>query len=232
MSIKIIAFDADDTLWENEHYFKHVEESFCELFRQSYPLEHVRESLNNISIANVSLYGFGIKSFTLSMIETCLFLSAVSCDKLLLQKVIDLGKKMLNEPVEIMDGVEDILKQLQSRYKLVLATKGDLMDQERKLKKSGLLPYFHHVEIMAEKHEANYAKLISQFNITPAEFLMVGNSLKSDILPVLNIGGHAIHIPYYITNVHEIADGIIDHPQFTQAEKIGSILDLVHKRAR
>lgn len=230
MKIKVIAFDADDTLWENEHYFKGVEDRFCELFEEFHPQEHVRESLNKVSLANVPLYGFGIKSFTLSIMETCLHLSETSCDKVLMGKVIELGKKMLTEPVDVMDGVEDTLKYLQNRYKLILATKGDLMDQERKLKKSGLLPYFHHVEIMAEKHEANYSKLITQFDIRPEEFLMVGNSLKSDILPVLNIGGNVIHIPYHTTNIHEQADADIDNPRYSTVDNIRCILQLMQER--
>lgn len=126
-----------------------------------------------------------------------------------------------------MDGVEDVLKTLIPKYKLVLATKGDLLDQERKLKKSGLINYFHHIEIMSEKKEPDFEKLIKHLDIKPAELMMIGNSIKSDILPILNIGGHGIHIPYHVTWAHEKVEATVDHANFKQVEKISDILQFL-----
>jgi putative hydrolase of the HAD superfamily len=142
-------------------------------------------------------------------------------------EIIDLGKQMLNQPIELLDGVEEVLKDLKGKYRLVVATKGDLLDQERKLRKSNLNSYFHHVEIMSEKDDANYLKLIKHLDIRPSELLMVGNSLKSDVLPVLNVGGYAIHVPYHITWAHEEIEHSIDSGMFKSVEGIRDILGFV-----
>ena len=134
---------------------------------------------------------------------------------------------MLDRPVEIIDGVEHVLADLQGKYRLVVATKGDLLDQERKLIKSGLLSYFHHTEIMSDKQPDDYAKLIRHLDISPDEFMMIGNSLKSDVIPVLELGGFAIHIPYHITWVHEAIEKEISHPNFNHALHISEILTLI-----
>lgn len=131
---------------------------------------------------------------------------------------------MLAKPIEILDGVENVLQSLKGKYRLVVATKGDLLDQERKLKKSKLEHYFHHIEIMSEKQDSDYLKLIRHLDIKTEEFLMLGNSLKSDIMPVLSIGGHGIHIPYHTTWAHEHIEHSIDHPNFRQVSTIKEIL--------
>ena len=128
------------------------------------------------------------------------------------------------KPVDVMEGVEDVLIALRATHRLVVATKGDLIDQERKLKKSGLMHYFHHIEIMSDKREADFQKLIKHLDVQPDEFLMIGNSLKSDILPVLNLGGHGVHIPYHVTWEHEVVDATIEHPNFRKATHISEIL--------
>jgi len=135
-----------------------------------------------------------------------------------------LGKNLLNEPINLLDGVEEVLDTLKGRYRLVVATKGDLLDQERKLKKSGLSHHFHHIEIMSEKDDANYRKLIKHLDILPENLLMVGNSLKSDILPVLNVGGYAVHVPYHTTWIHEQIDHTIENDNFRSVESIREIL--------
>jgi putative hydrolase of the HAD superfamily len=140
---------------------------------------------------------------------------------------MDLGKQMLNQPIELLDGVEDVLEALKDKYRLVVATKGDLLDQERKLRKSGLASYFHHIEIMSEKDDANYLKLLKHLDIQPSELLMVGNSLKSDILPVLSVGGYGIHVPYHITWAHEQIEESIDNERFKSVEHIKEILELL-----
>jgi putative hydrolase of the HAD superfamily len=224
MAIKVIAFDADDTLWVNEPYFRETEDQFCSLLEDYLPHHNIMQELFKTEMNNLSLYGYGIKGFMLSMIETALRVTNNNLDQSILQKIIALGKEMLEKPIELLDGVEEVLQQLQGKYKLVVATKGDLLDQERKLKKSGIEHYFHHIEIMSDKQEADFAKLIKHLDIRPDEFLMLGNSLKSDVLPVLAIGGHGVHIPYHITWEHEKTDVQIDNPSFKQIENIREIL--------
>lgn len=225
--IKIIAFDADDTLWHNESYFQEGENKFCALLEDYLPQHTVHRELLKTEIDNITLYGYGIKAFMLSMIETAIRITDGKISNEAIEKIIAIGREQLERPVEIMDGVEDVLKSLKPKYKLVMATKGDLLDQERKLKKSGLINYFHHIEIMSEKKEPDFEKLIKHLDIKPAELMMIGNSLKSDILPILNIGGHGIHIPYHITWGHEKVDATIDHANFKQVEKINDILQFL-----
>lgn len=214
--IKAIAFDADDTLWVNEPFFRQAEEEFCELMKDYMPADECNRLLFEIEMQNLPLYGYGIKPFTLSLIEAAIRFSDGNVPIDRLQILIERGKKMLEEPIELLDGIEETLKALTPRYKLVMATKGDLLDQERKLIKSGLEPYFHHIEIVSDKTENQYRKLVRHLDIRPEEFLMVGNSVKSDILPVLNIDAYAFHIPFHTTWVHELVDGSIDHPKFRE----------------
>src|SRR5688500_471507 len=196
MSIKVIAFDADDTLWVNEPYFQEIEKRFCELFEDYLPQHTAARELLRIEIDYLPLYEYGIKGFILSMIETAMRISDKTIPLEVIEKIIQEGKGLLNKPIELLEGVDEVLAAMKTRYRLVMATKGDLLDQERKLKKSGLEHYFHHIEIMSDKREEDFKKLIKHLDIKAEEFLMIGNSLKSDVLPVLNIGGHAIHVPY------------------------------------
>jgi putative hydrolase of the HAD superfamily len=227
MDLKVIAFDADDTLWVNEPYFRETENRFFEMFQDYLPQHTVARELLKTEIDNLTLYGYGIKGFILSMIETALRISDKTIPLQVIEKIIDEGKSLLQKPVEIIDGVEDVLNALKGNYRLVMATKGDLLDQERKLKKSKLEHYFHHIEIMSDKREDDYRKLIKHLDIRPEEFLMIGNSLKSDALPVLNIGGHAIHVPYHITWAHETIETAIEHDNFRQAATIRDVLQLL-----
>lgn len=227
MNIKVIAFDADDTLWHNEHYFQEAERKFCELLENYLPQHTVQRELLQTEIKNISLYGYGIKAFMLSMVETAIQVTDGTIKIEVIEKMIALGKDLLDKPVELMPGVEDVLKSLKPKYKLVMATKGDLLDQERKLKKSNLASYFHHIEIMSEKKEPDFEKLIRHLDIKPAELMMIGNSIKSDILPILNIGGHGIHIPYHVTWAHEKVEASIDHANFKQVEKISDIIQFL-----
>jgi putative hydrolase of the HAD superfamily len=225
--LKVIAFDADDTLWHNEAYFQEVEHKFFALLENYLPQHTVARELLQTEINNISLYGYGVKAFMLSMIETAIRVSDKKIPIEALEKIIDYGREHLNKPVEIMEGVEAVLQNLKGRYRLVMATKGDLLDQERKLKKSGLEHYFHHIEIMSEKKEEDFQKLIKHLDIKPAEFAMVGNSLKSDVMPVLNLGGHGFHVPYHITWAHERVEAKIDHEKFRQLESISDLLEYV-----
>lgn len=227
MNVKVIAFDADDTLWVNEPYFRQSEEAFCTLLEEYLPRHELERELLKIEIANLGLYGYGIKGFILSMIETAMTVTNNMISANTVGEIMELGKQMLNQPIELLEGVEEVLKELKGRYRLVVATKGDLLDQERKLRKSNLTNYFHHVEIMSEKDDSNYLKLIKHLDIRPSELLMVGNSLKSDVLPVLNIGGYAIHVPYHITWAHEEIEQSIDSGMFRSVECIKDILTFV-----
>nr|WP_276900162.1 HAD family hydrolase [Pedobacter kyonggii] len=222
--ITVIAFDADDTLWVNEPYFRETEEQFAGLLEDFMPHHSILAELYKTEITNLSLYGYGIKGFVLSMIETVLRITEGKIDPIVISKAITLGQEMLNKPVELLDGVEEVLKALHGKYRLVVATKGDLLDQQRKLTKSGLDHYFHHIEIMSDKQEKDYQKLIKHLDCKPEEFLMLGNSLKSDVLPVLNIGGHAVHIPFHTTWVHEHIDHTIEHENFYQMESLSDVL--------
>lgn len=222
--VSVIGFDADDTLWVNEPLYRKTEDTFCSLLSDYLPGQEISTELFTTEMNNIELYGFGIKSFVLSMVETALRVSSGKVPHHIIEEIIKLGKAQLNEPVELLDGVEGVLKELQPRYRLILATKGDLLDQERKLKKSCLSDYFHHIEIMSDKKEENYRTLFEHLDIEPHEFAMVGNSLKSDIEPVLNLGGWAIYIPYHITWIHEKGGNEnMVHEKYHREEKIHRI---------
>jgi putative hydrolase of the HAD superfamily len=224
MPLKVLAFDADDTLWVNEPYFREAEDKFCALLEDYLPHHSVAKELFKTELQNIPLYGYGVKGFMLSMVETALRISNNTVPLAVIEKALQYGRDLLDKPIEILEGVEETLQKLKGKYRLVVATKGDLLDQERKLKKSGLEHYFHHIEIMSEKDEAGYQKLIKHLDIQPDEFLMMGNSLKSDVLPVLVIGGHAIHIPYHITWAHEAVEESVHHANFRHVEKIKDII--------
>lgn len=202
-NIKVIAFDADDTLWVNEPYFREAEHEVAKLLSSYETLNKIHQELYRIEIKNLHYYGYGVRPFILSMIELALEISNHKVAPQIISKILEMGKEMLFKPIELLDGVEEVLATLSKKYKLIVATKGDLLDQERKLEKSGLLGHFHHVEVMSEKKEADYLKIIQHLDIQPSEFLMIGNSLKSDVLPLLEIGASAIHIPYHTTWMHE-----------------------------
>lgn len=222
--LKVIAFDADDTLWHNESYFQETERRFCVLLENYLPQHTIARELLHTEIKNIELYGYGIKAFILSMIETAIRITDKSIPNEAIEKIIEYGQELLNKPVDLMDGVEDVLQKLKGEHRLVMATKGDLLDQERKLKKSGLENYFHHIEIMSEKKEDDFRKLIKHLDIAPEEFAMIGNSLKSDIVPVLNLGGFAFHIPYHVTWAHERVETQIENEKFKALTSIHEIL--------
>ncbi|WP_415327113.1 HAD family hydrolase [Chryseobacterium sp. MMS23-Vi53] len=223
-AIITIAFDADDTLWINEPYFQEAEKEFCVLLEDYLPQHSVSQELFKTEMKNLHLYGYGVKGFMLCMIETVSKVSNNTASLELINKTIEIGHDLLQKPVELLDGVTETLEKLKGKYRLVVATKGDLLDQERKLKKSGLQDYFHHIEIMSDKKESDYQKLLKHLDCKPENFLMLGNSVKSDILPVLEIGGFAAHIPYHMTWSHEQHDLNLEHPNFMELENIIGIL--------
>ena len=220
MPIRVVAFDADDTLWINETYFREAEEKFASLLEDFLPQHAIMKELYRTEIGNLSLYGYGIKGFMLSMIETALRISGEKMPISLVEKIIQIGQEMLSKPVNLLPGVEEVLKSLQGHYRIVLATKGDLVDQERKLQKSGLEGYFHHIEIMSEKRTSDYQKLIGHLDIQPNELVMIGNSLKSDVLPVLELGGYGIHVPLNTTWIPELVEHEVKHDRFFTAEHL------------
>lgn len=224
--IKVIAFDADDTLFVNEPYFVETEEKFLELMQDYLSRQSLSQELFKIEIDNLGLYGYGIKAYTLSMIEAALKISDNTISVEAVAKIIEYGKELLQRPIELLDGVEATLESLFGKYRLVVATKGDLLDQRRKLHNSGLGKYFHHIEVMSDKKDQDYLDLVKRLDIKPEEFFMIGNSLKSDVLPVLNIGGHAVHIPFHTTWAHEKIDHEVKHENFRALEKISDILPI------
>lgn len=226
-NIKVIAFDADDTLWVNEPYFRKAEADFCILLKDYLPEDTCNKFLFEIEMQNLPTYGYGIKPFALSLIEAAIKISDNKIPIETISKLIDIAKEMLNMPIELIDGIEETLQQLSKKYRLVMATKGDLLDQERKLIKSGLEKYFHHIEVMSDKQPSHYLKLIKHLDIQPEELLMVGNSLKSDILPVLEIGASAIHIPFHTTWEHEKVDDEVVHSKFKELIEASELLQIL-----
>jgi len=222
--IKVIGFDADDTLWINETYFRDAELEFAKLLSPFETANKIDQELFKMEMKNLPVYGYGVKGFVLSMVEMALELSNNTVSNQTIASILDIGKTMINKEVELLEGVEQVLQQLSKKYKLIVATKGDLLDQERKLEKSGLLDYFHHIEVLSHKKEANYSKLLNHLDIKPSEFLMIGNSLKSDILPLINIKASAIHVPFHTTWLHEQVD--VNNNQSKQYKTIKSLLDL------
>lgn len=203
--IKIIGFDADDTLWINEPFYRETEEKFCELLTDFAPPEKINRVLYSVEMDNMELYGYGTKAFMLSLIETAVRISEGKVPVRIISRIIELGKEQIALKNTMLPGVTEVLELLSKKYRLIVATKGDLLDQERKLRSSGLSGYFHHIEIMTGKKEENYMKLLHHLDINASEFLMIGNSIPSDILPVTRLGGYAIHVPFHITWEHEKA---------------------------
>lgn len=201
--ITTIGFDADDTLWVNETYFREAEAAFAELLEPYETQNTIDQELFKMEMRNLELYGYGIKGFMLSMIESALELSNGRVPQQTIGRILELGKQMISHKLELLDGVEEVLEALSAKYRLLVLTKGDLLDQERKLERSGLIDYFHHVEVLSDKKEINYTRLLEHLEIEVGEFLMVGNSLKSDVLPILNIGARAVHVPFHTTWAHE-----------------------------
>lgn len=205
-SITTIGFDADDTLWHNESIFEDAHRRYCELLARWHDADTVERTLFATEMRNLERFGYGVKSHALSSIETAIALTdgAISAEEI--RAIVDLAKGMLDHPVELLEGAAEVLPALAARHRLVLITKGDLRDQERKVRKSGLEAHFEEIEIISEKDTSIYRRLLARHGIAPEEFVMVGNSLKSDILPVLDLGGRGVYVPYRTTWEAERAD--------------------------
>jgi putative hydrolase of the HAD superfamily len=201
--INVIAFDADDTLWHNEILYQDAQERLADLLAGYNHNDSVVDELYKTEMSNLPLYGYGLKSFGLSMIETAVRLSDGRVEGQTIQAIIDIAKGMKLAPVQLLDGVSEVIPALASNHKLMVITKGDLLDQETKVQRSGLAPHFSHVEVVSAKTVDVYRAVLDRQQIEPHEFLMVGNSPRSDILPIVALGGRAVHIPYHITWAHE-----------------------------
>jgi putative hydrolase of the HAD superfamily len=203
MPIKVVAFDGDDTLWHNESHFNVTQQELRELLLSHAPDADVDHRLFGIEMANLKIYGYGIKSFTLSMLETAIEVTDGRIPASDLNVILGWGKRMLQQPIELLDGVPETLVEVSRKHSVLLITKGDLFDQESKLARSGLGELFQGVEILSEKNRESYRQVLERRGIEPGEFAMVGNSLRSDILPVVELGAVAVHIPYHLTWRHE-----------------------------
>ncbi|AWG20687.1 HAD family hydrolase [Flavobacterium faecale] len=226
-NLKVIAFDADDTLFVNETFFGEAEEKFCSLMSDYLSKQSISQELFKTQINNLPTYGYGIKGYILSMIETAMSISNNTIPVEYIEKIIQYGKDLTEKPIELLEGVVETLELLTGKYKLVVATKGDLLDQRRKLHKSGLGKYFHHIEVMSDKQQIDYLDLLKRLEVAPEDFLMIGNSLKSDILPVLEIGGYAVHIPFHTTWEHERINHKIEHENFRTAVIMTELANLL-----
>ncbi|HQA86513.1 MAG TPA: HAD family hydrolase [Bacteroidales bacterium] len=201
---KVIGFDADDTLWENQIYYDEIAQQFFELVSDYVTPSVAERELYKTEMLNMEIYGYGARAFILSIIETALRITNNQIEGTVIAQIVELCKNLLNKPVILLEGIEEILEILSlTPYTLILVTKGDLLDQERKLKRSNIEQYFHHIEIVSDKQEEDYVKLLRRINIAPENFMMVGNSLKSDVLPIIRLGGYGVHIPYHTTWEHE-----------------------------
>ena len=223
-----IVFDADDTLWHNEHLYTNIQARFGQLLSQYHSLEWIHERLYATEMGNLERFGYGIKAFTLSMIETAIELTEGRISGKDIQSVVEMAKEMLAAKVEPLPHVEATLTALTPRFPLMVITKGDLLDQETKVARSGLGHFFSQVEVVSHKTPVYYARVFGKFKLDPAEILMIGNSMKSDILPILELGGRAVYIPYETTWAHEnAAPPSADQPGFYQIENLGELPALI-----
>ena len=228
---EIITFDADDTLWHNELNYKKSEEDLCALLAAYAEKDTVLDYLFSREKANVPSYGFGFKSFAISMIETAIDLSGGRIKSQEIKKIIGFTRRMVEFEVVLLQHVETVLKGLHGTVPLAVITKGDLLDQEVKFKRSGLEKYFDFFEVVNQKDSQTYARLFSSFNADPQRVLMVGNSLRSDIFPVLELGGYAVHIPYSVTWEYEKVEQnpYQNHERFFELESIRKLPELLVK---
>ncbi|MCR6631116.1 MAG: HAD family hydrolase [Magnetospirillum sp.] len=228
MTITTIAFDGDDTLWHNEPLFWASTRRFQELLAPFSEPQALADRLFATEVANLALFGYGIKGFVLSMIETAIEVSGGQVPNGVIQEFLDRGKEMLAHPVHLLGGVAETLAVVRSMgLRLVLITKGDLFDQESKLARSGLAELFHAVEIVSEKDEALYRRLLLRHGDGAERAVMVGNSVRSDVLPMLAAGGHAVHLPYATTWAHERAEAPVGHARYHRIEEMAELVGLL-----
>ena len=227
MPITTVGLDADDTLWHNETIFRLTHARFVDLLDDHGDAETIETSLAEVERRNLRLYGYGVKGFTLSMIETAMELCDGGAPPEVVREILAAGREMLAHPVETLPGVDETIAELSDRYRLILITKGDLLDQERKLAASGLGERFAAVEIVSEKDRATYDRVFSRHGTGPAEAVMAGNSMKSDVLPAIAAGAFGVHIPYAVTWAHELADAPENEPRYVSLARIAELPDWI-----
>jgi putative hydrolase of the HAD superfamily len=226
----LIALDADDTLWHNEILYTEAQEKLKELLAGHVDAEKVVQKLYETEMRNLEYYGYGIKSFTLSMIETAVDLTGGKIQGAEVLQIVGFAKEMLTSEVRLLEHAEETARELAKSYDLMVVTKGDLLDQQSKLSRSGIGDCFRYVEVVSQKTQGTYRALLAKHGTEPRRFLMVGNSLKSDILPVLALGGQAVHVPYHTTWAHEIADiQGIEHDGYYELEHLGQLPRLIER---
>lgn len=230
--IDLIAFDADDTLWHNERYFKLTKESFAGLLADYAEADHLEERLLAAEKRNLSRYGFGIKGFTLSMIETAVEVSGADLPASVIKTILDAGRDMLDHPVELLPGVGEAIDRLSKTHRLVIVTKGDLFHQERKIAASGIADYFAGVEIVSDKSPQTYSSVFRRFAASPDDSLMIGNSLKSDVIPAIEAGGWGVYVPHELTWVIEHAPAPTAHPRYREIRSVSELPSLVEGLSR
>jgi putative hydrolase of the HAD superfamily len=228
--VDVVGFDGDDTLWHNESIFSVTQERFRDLMAPYLDGADIDERLHDTELRNLELYGYGVKSFTLSMIETAVEVSSGRVSSGEITAILDAGKQMLAHPVELLEGVEEAIDVVGRHHRMILITKCDLFNQESKLARSGLAERFSAIEIVSEKHEDTYRKILDRHAIDPERFLMVGNSLRSDISPVLDLGGWAVHVPYHLLWRHELIDdeaSVRGHRRFRHLDSLAGLPELL-----
>lgn len=226
--IEMIGFDADDTLWHNEIYYQDAQKNLKMLLSEWALPEKVAETLGEIELRNLPIYGYGVKAFVLSMIETAYLLSEGQVQGDTIEKIITLGRSMLGAEILPHDHVIETLQTLSGKYPLMVITKGDLLDQTRKIECSGMRDYFSMVEVINDKTPDSYLMVLKKYHLDPETFLMVGNSLRSDVLPILELGGTAVHIPANTTWEHEmVPDFDTSHTRYFELSGMHQLPDLI-----
>ena len=236
MALKMIGFDGDDTLWRSEDYFAQAQATFESIVAPWVALrgDALHARLYAVEKRNLAVFGYGVKGMALSMIEAAIEITESRIDAAAIHRIVQLAQSMLRHPVDVLPGVREAVARVAARWPVVLITKGDLFHQESKVRESGLSDLFHRIEIVSEKDVATYARLLDEFGIAPQEFAMVGNSLRSDIAPVLELGGWGVHIPYHLTWVHEREARVPDASRMQAIESAAAlheVLDAIERRA-
>ncbi|KZC17944.1 MULTISPECIES: HAD family hydrolase [unclassified Rhodanobacter] len=224
--LQLIGFDGDDTLWHSEGYYRQASEAFAAIMGRYVDLgdRHVHDSMLATEQRNLQLFGYGAKGMALSMVETAIAISEGRVSAADIHRLVELGKTVLQHPVELLPGIREAVEAVAGKYEVVLITKGDLFHQEKKVAESGLADLFRRIEIVSEKNAATYRRVLGEFALQPAQFAMVGNSLRSDIEPVLRLGGWGVHMPYHVTWAHELENGLdADEPRLLTVDAPAAI---------
>lgn len=228
--LELVGFDGDDTLWHSEGYYQEAAVEFDKILSAWVDVDNasVRQRLLAVERSNLALFGYGVKGMVLSMIEAAIDITESRISAAGIHKIVLLAKAMLDHPVELLPGIREAVEAVAARHRIVLITKGDLFHQEKKVARSGLADLFHRIEIVSEKDDASYSRVLAEFGVAPSAFAMVGNSLRSDIEPVIALGGWGIHMPYHVTWAHEMEHGMSgEHPRLQTVNGAGAIAEAI-----